>query len=367
MAYNLPQVIHSSIRWDRETALRLEDPVYLDGYGIHVFSENDEDGIIHEIFSRIGITDSIFAEAALERGVHCNCEHLLINGWTGKIFCPSPELFCQAKAYYDSAVSSGKLDLICSAASGPFEIDYLSIDSPKNSYRIAERLKSGPNVVSVRYNAKFPPYDVWIASCDDMEWDGSDYFGASLKAFEEMFSEKGYQLVGTNYAGTTAFFVKSKLARGKFPLPATAQDLYNPYRRVQYDDIPDSVSFLGNGQEYIDDPFAGRNNADRILFSNGFIFRGGKHILSSLCGSIYLKSDVYLPRKICMRLSCADTVNASVRVYGYTYQRFVLSPESSCMEVIVEHDFVKDDTIRIDIVADKKTDLIFTEEIVFVV
>lgn len=369
--YNLPQVIHSSLRYDKDTALRIDDPVFLEGYGGRVFSENDEDGIIHEIFSRIGISDSTFAEACLERGIHCNCEHLLINGWTGRIFCSSPEIFRKAEVYYDAAVSSGALQLIYSGEkprlTDRFDLDYLSIDSSKKSYRMAESMEYGPNVVSVRYNAKFPPYDIWIAPDDGLEWDGTDYFGASLKAFEIMFSQKGYQLVGTNYAGTTAFFVKKKLAKDKFPLPATAQNLYNPYRQVTYVDVPASESFMGKGQKYIDDPFSGRSNTDRILFSNGFSYDCGEYALTSRYGSVYLRSDTYLPKKIRMRIKCTDIVSASIRIHGFTSQRFLFSPDSSYAEIVVEHDFIKDDTIRIDVEADKRSALYFMNEVIFVV
>ncbi len=39
------------------TKERMKDPKALELYGYKVFSQNDEDGIIHEIFKRIGTTN----------------------------------------------------------------------------------------------------------------------------------------------------------------------------------------------------------------------------------------------------------------------------------------------------------------------
>jgi len=40
-----------------ENKRRMEDPLHLDRYGYKVYSQHDEDGIIQEIFKRIGTTN----------------------------------------------------------------------------------------------------------------------------------------------------------------------------------------------------------------------------------------------------------------------------------------------------------------------
>jgi len=45
-------------------------------YGFKVYSQSDEDGIIQEIFNRIGTSNRVFIEA----GVECNSVKLLIEG-----------------------------------------------------------------------------------------------------------------------------------------------------------------------------------------------------------------------------------------------------------------------------------------------
>jgi len=38
--------------------------------------------------------------------------------------------------------------------------------------------------------------------------------------------------VGTNVAGVNAFFVREDLMKDLFPVPATAENLYNPFRKL---------------------------------------------------------------------------------------------------------------------------------------
>ena len=52
-------------------------------FGYKVFSQQDEDGIIDEIFNRIGRSSRKFVEMGLETGVECNTTNLLFQKWSG--------------------------------------------------------------------------------------------------------------------------------------------------------------------------------------------------------------------------------------------------------------------------------------------
>src|SRR5712692_7083734 len=70
--------------WDDEIAKpRNADPKRLLRHGYKVYSQNDEDGIIAEIFRRIGTTSRTFVEFGVETGIECNTVKLLIEGWRG--------------------------------------------------------------------------------------------------------------------------------------------------------------------------------------------------------------------------------------------------------------------------------------------
>ena len=49
--------ICGGLRWKKQLEERLNNPLCLEQYGYKVYSQNDEDGIIQEIFDRIGTTE----------------------------------------------------------------------------------------------------------------------------------------------------------------------------------------------------------------------------------------------------------------------------------------------------------------------
>jgi hypothetical protein len=62
---------------------RNADPKRLLRYGFKVYSQNDEDGIIQEIFRRIGMQHRTFIEFGVQTGSECNTAKLLLEGWRG--------------------------------------------------------------------------------------------------------------------------------------------------------------------------------------------------------------------------------------------------------------------------------------------
>src|SRR6202012_1345940 len=64
----------------------------LNKHEYQVFSQNGEDGIIQEIFNRIGTTNKYFIEFGVEDGLECNTINLLYKKWSGIWIEGSPEL-----------------------------------------------------------------------------------------------------------------------------------------------------------------------------------------------------------------------------------------------------------------------------------
>src|ERR1700751_3619631 len=70
--------------WDEEIKKpRHADPKRLVLYGYKVYSQNDEDGLIAEIFRAIGTKTRTFSEFGVETGVEFNSAKLLVDGWRG--------------------------------------------------------------------------------------------------------------------------------------------------------------------------------------------------------------------------------------------------------------------------------------------
>ncbi len=230
--------------WEELTRRRFEDEKCLERYGYKVYSQNDEDGIIQEIFRRIGTTDKRFIEFGVQNGLESNCHYLLFKGWTGLWIEGSASYVKEIHNRFRPVISNGQLKVknafitrdnineLFTSENFTGEIDLLSIDIDGNDYYVWKAINViKPRVVVIEYNGKFPPDLDWKQAYNSKHiWDGSDWHGASLKAYELLGRELGYQLVGTGINGVNAFFVRQDLAEDKFITPATAENLYNPLR-----------------------------------------------------------------------------------------------------------------------------------------
>jgi hypothetical protein len=213
--------------------------------GYRVYSQADEDGILHEIFRRIGEGKRTFLELGVGNGLENNTLFLLIQGWSGIWIEGSERKVAASRKNLAAQIAEGRLQLernfitaptidkkIASLTAGR-EIDLLSIDLDGNDYYILEAIHSiSPRVIVAEYNAKFPPDIPWIIEYNQSHrWDGTDYFGASLKSLEVLLAGRGYSLVGCSVLGTNAFFVRTDLANeSRFCAPFTAENHYEPAR-----------------------------------------------------------------------------------------------------------------------------------------
>ena len=220
------------------------DPRKLTRHGRRVYSQNDEDGLLQEIFARIGTTDRRFVEFGVETGVECNTAKLLVEGWSGLWIEGDAQHAARAQRTLAGFVREGRLQvkqafvtaeningLILSAGIAG-EIDLLSVDIDGNDYWVWRAIEAiAPRVVVIEYNATLPPPLSFVTPyAADFRWDGSNFYGASLEALVRLGKARGYQLVGCNFVGVNAFFVRADLCADKFYLPATAEALYEPPR-----------------------------------------------------------------------------------------------------------------------------------------
>jgi hypothetical protein len=62
--------------------------------------------------------------------------------------------------------------------------------------------------------------------------DGTNFFGARLEALVRLGASKGCRVVGCNFSGSDAFFVRADPCADHFITPATAEKHYEPPRHV---------------------------------------------------------------------------------------------------------------------------------------
>ena len=231
--------------WEEEMAKpRHADPRRLLRYGFKIYAQNDEDGIIQEIFRRIGSTSRTFVEFGVESGVECNSVKLLVEGWRGLWIEARSDHADVIRRRFAPFLTGGKLTLLerlvnaenidALLAQGGMsgEIDLLAIDIDYNDYWVWKAVTAvSPRAVVIEYNASLrPPLSLTVPYDPQRRWDGSNFYGASLEALVRLGREKGYRIVGCSVAGVNAFFVRDDLCGDKFLEPATAAEHYEPPR-----------------------------------------------------------------------------------------------------------------------------------------
>jgi ribosomal protein S18 acetylase RimI-like enzyme len=223
---------------------RYADPRRLQRHEHEAFSQTGEDGILQEIFRRLGTTNRHFVEFGVEGGLECNTANLLLQGWSGLWIEPDQKAVAAIRAGLELVLRAGRLRLLCEAVTAenvealfaaggvPEEPDLVSIDIDGNDYWVWRALRRyRPRVVVLEYNPIFPPPTEWVMPYDPAHrWDRSAHFGASLRALQRLAEAKGYALVGCNLTGVNAFFVRQDLVGDKFAAPFTAENHYEPPR-----------------------------------------------------------------------------------------------------------------------------------------
>jgi len=223
---------------------RYADRKHLVPFGRKVYSQTDEDGIISEIFNRIGTTNKVFVEFGVGNGLENNTLALLFQDWTGLWIEGSKKYAQLIRSNLPRMIGSGRLALInefitqdninslISSAISETSIDLLSVDIDGNDFHVLNAIDCiEPRVIVMEYNAKFAPPIQYCMTYDAAHaWGGDDNYGVSLKFLEIELDKRGYSLVGCNMTGTNSFFVKRELAADNFLMPYSAEIHYEPPR-----------------------------------------------------------------------------------------------------------------------------------------
>lgn len=224
-----------------------------------IFSQNGEDGVIAALFETIGTTNRYFVEIGVGDATECNTAALLERGWRGLMLdcqgiCANPLAWVEKEF-----VTAENVNALLSKYGVPREFDLLSIDVDGNDFWIWAAIAARPRVVVIEYNSSVPPDECRAIVYDPyFDFQCTDYFGASLLAFQELGRRKGYTLVYCDRDGVNAFLVADEA------LPADYQarpvrDIYRP------------PNYLGRGTGW--PPDATRRMVDPFVASNVEVFR----------------------------------------------------------------------------------------------
>tara|TARA_B100000427_G_scaffold290107_1_gene266188 strand:+ start:127 stop:1014 length:888 start_codon:yes stop_codon:yes gene_type:complete len=188
-------------------------------------SQNNEDGIINFVLSKLSIKEVNFIEIGFDYYEN-NSLNLLKNTKKGLFIDGENEKVFLLKNILRILHPFKKLNVICKLInkdninkiiSENFnendDIDFLSIDVDGIDYFLFDTIKIKPKLICIEYNFWFGknvkcsvPYN------KDFRWQmGSVYSGASLNALTSLAKLKGYYLIALDSSCVNAFFIRDDL------------------------------------------------------------------------------------------------------------------------------------------------------------
>ena len=228
------------------------------------FSQFGEDGILHYIFSLVGVTNSRVVEMCAGNGIESNSANLIVNhGWNALLVDGDESNVKHGRAFFRANnstqfdppqflqrwINRSNVNTIIQDAGFSGEIDLLSLDMDGVDYWIWDAISViSPRVVLIEINLQMGdkpvtvPYSDdftsrWLPLEDHIDDDPTDgtrilrnwtmYGGASLAAFNKLAKSKGYRLIGRNSLGFNAFFMRDDVGGELFP-EISERDHENP-------------------------------------------------------------------------------------------------------------------------------------------
>lgn len=223
---------------------KYKEAMHLGRFIAHTYSQTTEDAVLAEIFDRIGTGGKTFVELGVQNGRENTTRFLLEQqNWSGVWIEADPEHCNSIRDRFGDYITDGRLKLVeafitsenindlVENALGNANVDLLSVDIDRNTSHVWAAMKLKSRIAVVEYNAAIPPTVDWEIDYEpDLVWDGSNVYGASLKALERIGRAKNMALVGCDPLGVNSFFVNCDEDLSKFLPPFDAETHFEPAR-----------------------------------------------------------------------------------------------------------------------------------------
>lgn len=194
----------------------------INNFEYSITSQNNEDGIINYILSKINVSkinlieigfhyfenNSLALLKKTKKGLFIDGDYwqIYLLKYISKVIFPFKDIHFAHIFVNKNNINS----IISKTFSNNEEIDFLSIDIDGLDYYLLQALKLSPKIICVEYNFWYGkevncsvPYD------ENFRWEpGTLYSGASLLALNNLLNSKGYSLIATESACVNAFFIR---------------------------------------------------------------------------------------------------------------------------------------------------------------
>ena len=200
-----------------------------------VFSQWGEDGLLQYLVSNVKFCNNKFIEFGVEDYYESNTRFLLSNNnWSGLIIDGDLENINKIKKdpiYWSSNlkavnqfITKDNIDEIIKSNGFAGNIGILSIDIDGNDFWIFKAIDVvKPDLIIIEYNSifgcDFPlsvPYDENFVRLKKHY--SNIYYGASIRALNDLAVQKGYSLIASNDAGNNLFFLRKEILGDIKPL-----------------------------------------------------------------------------------------------------------------------------------------------------
>ena len=182
-----------------------------------ITSQNNEDGLIEHIFSKIK-NNRTFFEIGFEFS-QSNTINLIKKGWKGTLVDVDVKKCADMKNFLKKKFSSSRIEVLnqfinknnLNLIIKNKNIDFFSIDVDGNDYWVLKNLNTkNIKVICAEYNPFFKKKSVSIPYNSNFRYKNDFYFGASIIAIYKILKKKKFELIALDSSGTNAFFIKKK-------------------------------------------------------------------------------------------------------------------------------------------------------------
>ena len=205
-----------------------------------VFSQFGSDGIVQYLIQKVKIEDKSFIEFGVGDYSESNTRFLLMNNnWRGLIIDLDDSHIkylhdnLGKDIFYRHNITAIKKRITSKNVNETFtengytgDIGLMCLDIDSIEFWILEAISTvSPRILIVEYNSTFgSEYSVTVPNKENFDREKEHfshlYFVASLSALVSLARKKGYVFVGSNSAGTDAFFLRKDVAKGFVELSA---------------------------------------------------------------------------------------------------------------------------------------------------
>jgi len=209
-------------------------------YEKSLYSPNGEDGVIRKLFQLIQPASQFCVELGASDGVSGSYTYLLrLQGWDCLLLDRSHDL--PAYKLHKEFITGENINKLLEKYKVPQEFDLLTIDLGYNDYHIWKALDPAylPRVVLISYNATHLPHENKVVKYRPFyAGNGTNYFGASILALQNLGKSKGYTLVYAEKKGLNLFFVRNDILLQKELLFKNVNHVEEIYRLPDYGNGP---------------------------------------------------------------------------------------------------------------------------------